>query len=148
MQRHVRRLAGWWKSQWNTQESIHSIRKWTQPHTHIHAHRPMQESSVHTWTPCSSLVSAEFRLWPVKLKALVGQSCPTLWDLMDCSPPGSSVHGILQARVLEWVAIPSSRGSSWPRDRIWVSWIAVDSLPSEPLRKPQYTKWYYTSTYI
>ena len=40
------------------------------------------------------------------------QSCPTLWDPMDCSPPGSSVHGILQARILEWVAMPSSRGSS------------------------------------
>ena len=39
---------------------------------------------------------------------------------MDCSPPGSSVHGILQARILEWVAISSSRGSSWPRDRIYI----------------------------
>ena len=41
----------------------------------------------------------------------------------DCSPPGSSVCGILQAKVLEWVAIPFSRGSFWPRDRIWYSWI-------------------------
>ena len=39
------------------------------------------------------------------------QSCPTLCNPMDCSPPGSSVHGILQARTLEWVAMPSSRGS-------------------------------------
>ena len=38
------------------------------------------------------------------------QSCPTLCDPMDCSPPGSSAHGILQARILEWVAMPSSRG--------------------------------------
>ena len=44
------------------------------------------------------------------------QSCPTLWDPMDYSPPGSFVHGILQARILEWVAMPSSRGSSQPRD--------------------------------
>ena len=44
------------------------------------------------------------------------QSCPTLCDPMDCSLPGSSVHGILQARILEWVAMPSSRGSSQPRD--------------------------------
>ena len=43
---------------------------------------------------------------------------------MDSSPPGSSIHGILQARILEWVAIPFSRGSSWPRDRTWVSCIA------------------------
>ena len=54
-------------------------------------------------------------------KSEVIQSCPTLCDPMDCSPPGSSIHGIFQARVLEWVAISCSRGSSWPRDRTWVS---------------------------
>ena len=43
---------------------------------------------------------------------------------MDCSPPGSSIHRISQARILEWVAIPFSRGSSWPRDRTGVSWIS------------------------
>ena len=47
----------------------------------------------------------------------VTQSCPTLCDPMDCSLPGSSVHGIFQARILEWVAISFSRRSSWPRDR-------------------------------
>ena len=55
---------------------------------------------------------------------------------MDCSPPGSSNHGILQARILEWVAISFSRGSSWLRDRTQVSCIAGDSLPSEPPGKP------------
>ena len=54
-----------------------------------------------------------------------------LCDPMDCSPPGSSVHGILQARTLEGVAISSSRGSSQPRDWTRVSCIAGDSLPSE-----------------
>ena len=54
----------------------------------------------------------------------VAQSCPTLCDPMDCSPPGSSVHGILQARILKWVAISFSRGSSWPRDRTQVSHIS------------------------
>ena len=53
--------------------------------------------------------------------ALVTQLCPSLCDPMDCSPPGSSVHGILQARALEWVAIPFSRGSSPPRDWTLVS---------------------------
>ena len=51
----------------------------------------------------------------MKVKVLVAQSCLTLWDPMDCSPPGSSVHGILeffQARILEWAAIPFSSGSS------------------------------------
>ena len=50
----------------------------------------------------------------------VAQSCPTLGDPVDCSPPGSSVHGILQAGILEWVAMPSSRGSPPPRNRTQV----------------------------
>ena len=52
------------------------------------------------------------------------QSCPTLCDPTDCSPPGFSVHGIFQARILEWVAVFFSRGSSQPRDRTQVSCIA------------------------
>ena len=52
------------------------------------------------------------------------QSCLTLCDPMDCNPTGSSVHGILQERILEWVAMPSSRGSSWPRDRTQVSYVS------------------------
>ena len=51
------------------------------------------------------------------VKLLVTQSCLTLCDPMDCSPPGSSVHEILQAGILEWVVIPSSRGSPWRRDQ-------------------------------
>ena len=53
----------------------------------------------------------------VKVKALVAQSCPALCDSMNCSLPGSSGHGIPQARILEWVTIPFSRGSSQPRDQ-------------------------------
>ena len=53
----------------------------------------------------------------------VAQSCPTLCDPMDCSLPGSSVHGIFQAKVLEWIAISSSRGSSRPRDQTQISHI-------------------------
>ena len=55
---------------------------------------------------------------------------------MDCSPPGASVHGILQARILEWVAMPSSRGSSQPRDRTQClpHW-QMSSLPLAPLEK-------------
>ena len=55
---------------------------------------------------------------------LVAQSCPTLCDPMDCSPPGFSVYGIVQARILQWVAIPLSTGSSQPSDWKWVSHIA------------------------
>ena len=57
----------------------------------------------------------------------VTQPCPTLCDPMDCSPPSSSVRGILQARLLEWVAISSSRGSSWPRDWTCVSCISASA---------------------
>ena len=59
-------------------------------------------------------------------KVKVTQSCPTLCDPTDCSPPGFSVHGILQARILECIAIPFSRGSSQPRDQTQVSHIAGD----------------------
>ena len=52
------------------------------------------------------------------------QLCLTLCNYMDCSPPGSSVHGFLHARILEWVAISSSRGFSWHRDRMYVSYIS------------------------
>ena len=55
---------------------------------------------------------------------------------MDCSLPGSSVHGILQARILAWVAISSSSGSSQPRDWTQASSLQADSLPSEPPWKP------------
>ena len=55
---------------------------------------------------------------------LAAQSCPTLCDPMDRSLPGSALHGILQARVLEWVAVSFSRGSSQPRDRTQLSYIA------------------------
>ena len=49
--------------------------------------------------------------------------CPILWNTLDCNPPGSAVHGIFQATVLEWIAISFSRGSSQPRDWTWVSHI-------------------------
>ena len=70
-------------------------------------------------------------LWPegggflsVKMKVLVAQMGPTLWNPMDCNPPASSVRGILQARILEWVAIPFSRASSQPKDWTQFSCIA------------------------
>ena len=50
------------------------------------------------------------------------QSCPTLCDPMDWSPPGSSAHGIFQARIREWVAISFSRGSFWTKDQTHISW--------------------------
>ena len=66
--------------------------------------------------------------------------CPNVCDPTDCSLPGSSVHGILQARILQWVPMSSSRGSSQPRDRTRVSCLLhwqTGSLPLVPPRKPQ-----------
>ena len=67
---------------------------------------------------------------------LVTQSCPTLCDPVHYSPPGSSVHGIIQARILEWVAISFSRGSSWTRDRTQVSCIAGRCFTVWATREP------------
>ena len=67
---------------------------------------------------------------------LIAQSCPILCDPVDCSPPGSSVHGILQARILEWIAISFSKGSSQPKDRTHILSLVADSLPAEPSGKP------------
>ena len=63
------------------------------------------------------------QLGGLKVKVLVIQSFPTLCDPMDCSPSGSTVNGILQVKILEWVAILFSKGSSLPRDWLQVSWI-------------------------
>ena len=67
----------------------------------------------------------------------VAQSCPTLCDPMDCSLSGSSVHGIFQARVLEWIAISFSRGSSQVRDRTQVSSIAGVFFTTRVTREAQ-----------
>ena len=75
------------------------------------------------WTaPSNFVINARYEI--DESESEVAQSCPTLWDPMDCSLPGSSLHGILQARVFEWVAISFSRGSSRPRD-----WICVSHIP-------------------
>ena len=58
---------------------------------------------------------------PARVHVQSLQSCPTLYYPVDCSPPGSFIHGILQARILECLALPSSRGSSQPRDQTCVS---------------------------
>ena len=85
---------------------VHRVTKswaWLKRHcTHVHVH-------THTYNI---------------LCVFVAQLCLTLCDSKDRSPPGSSVHGILQARTLKWLAISFSRGSSWPRDRTWVFCIA------------------------
>ena len=73
---------------------------------------------------------------------LVTQSCPTLRDPTNCSPPSSSVHGILQARILDWIVISFSRGSSQPRIKPRPLTLLADSLLSQP---PHFLK-YITSS--
>ena len=67
----------------------------------------------------------------------VCSQCLTLCDPLDCSPPGTSVHGVLQARILEWAALPSFRGSSRPRDRTPSPALAGGFFTTEPPGKPQ-----------
>ena len=77
---------------------------------------------------------------------LVAKLCPILCNLMDCSPPGSSVHGILQARILEWVAIPPPRDLPISGTEPRSSALQADSLPLSPLRSVMTTvggKYYY-----
>ena len=76
---------------------------------------------------CCSFAFLASSIWDLsspESESEVAQLCPTLCDPMDCSLPGSSVHGILQARILEWVAISFSRGSSQHRDQTRVSRVA------------------------
>ena len=76
-------------------------------------------SDQHPKTQKWKLLRERWERW--KSESEVAQSCPTLCSCMDCSLPGSSTHGIFQARILEWVAIPFSRGSSQPKDQTCVS---------------------------
>ena len=71
------------------------------------------------------------------MKVLVAQSCLTLCNPIDCGPPGFSIHGILQARILEWIAIPSPGDHPNPGIEPRSHALQVDSLSSEPLGKPQ-----------
>ena len=76
--------------------------------------------------PFSEMLLFRWQKSPTVVELL---SCLTLSDPVDCNPPGSSVHGILQARILEWVAIPFSRGSSQPRDPTRVSLVSCIGRP-------------------
>ena len=79
--------------------------------------------ALRTWIllPREGTIKVPLRFKHRCVPAKLPQSCLILYDPKDCSPPGSSVCEILQARMLEWVAIPSSRGFSWPRDWTCVS---------------------------
>ena len=87
------------------------------PWGHERVRHDLARSCLQTQS-CSEVLRARISTYEFVCVCSVAQLCPTLCDPM--SPPGSSVQGIFQARILEWVAVSYSRGSSWPRDRTWV----------------------------
>ena len=95
-----------------------------------------------------SMLSLLLWFWKVKMKVLVSQSCLTLWNCMDCSLPGCSIRGILQARLLEWFAIlfskdlPNSGIEPRPLE------MQADSLPSEPQGIYNQQSWCYCCDYL
>ena len=78
---------------------------------------------------------ARAHVWAHVHAHIIAQFCLTLCNAMDGGPPGSSVHGNFQARILEWVAYPFSRGSSQPRNETGFPALQADSVLSEPLGK-------------
>ena len=97
---------------------------------YCHYHLPAQNLPRFSQIPrqfCSRICVYIHILYMCVLCAELLQSWLTLCDPMDCSPPGSSDHGILQARIQEWVAMPSSRASSWPRDWTHISYVSCIS---------------------
>ena len=111
-------------------------------------------SQPRDWTQVSGIAGKFFAVWvtreaqwQMKWSGLkVAQSCLTLCDYMDCSLPGSSVHRILQARILEWVAVPFSRRSSQPRNSTQVSCIAGEFFTVWATREAQSI--FYASKYF
>ena len=102
----------------------------------IEGAKPLSEEIViplEQWLERHKLYQAAFYddVDKTESESFVIQSCLTLCNPTDCSPPGSSAHRFLQARILELVAIPFSRASSQPKDQTWVFSLQADSLPFE-----------------
>ena len=104
------------------------ILEWTDMPSSREPSQPRDQTCV-SYVSCIGMRSKSF------------QSCPTLCDPLDCGPSGSSNYGILQARILKWVAMPFSRGSSQSRDQTYIYYVylpwQVGSLPLVPPGKPQ-----------
>ena len=103
---------------WTHTENTNILTKWDYTQA-----IPVMDTILLFFTSSFALHSSP-RSPPACMQAKSLQSCPTLCDPMDCSPPGSSVYGILQARILEWVVMPSSKESSQSRGGIHFSYIS------------------------
>ena len=100
------------------------IEEWIKCDTHTHTYYSVMKK----WWSIAIFnnIYGYYAKWNIRwsevlVEMLVAQSCPTLWDPMDCNLPGFSVHQNLQARILKWFAIPFSRGSFWSKNWTWVS---------------------------
>ena len=126
----LKRLGAWAQGEgrWNVTsqggpaDEIHKLQ-----HHFTQSPRGCQWPPLWRMRPHSNLLHRV--LMSLKKWVLVAHSGPTLCDPMDCNLTGSSVHGIPQVRLLEWVAMPSSRGSSWPRDQTPISCISGIGRP-------------------
>ena len=99
----------------------------------VHHEDKKELSREMEWSQKKHKSSCE-HFFPSESESEVAQLCPTLCYPVDCSPPGSSIHGIFQARVLKWVAISFSRGSSQRGIKPWSPALQADTLPSAPPR--------------
>ena len=110
-------------------KSLQSCPTQCDPHRrqHTRLHRPWDSPGKNTGVDCHFL-----QCMKVKSESEVAQSYSTLCDPMDCSLPGSSVHGIFQARVLEWVAISFLQGILRLKDQTWISCLAGGFFSAEP----------------
>ena len=121
--------GNWWFWEFGVEFSSHVDIQWSLTSFVFHVSPKMKGKPFHS--PDFSCPTGHYAPPPEYhhsltqlVKVLVTQLCPTFCNPTDCNPPGSSVHGILQARIPEWVAVPFSRGSSWPWDQTLVSYIA------------------------
>ena len=81
-------------------------------------------SPIYFYLPLKQVSAASHKVYCMYARSLSQFASHRLWDLIDCSPPGSSVHGIFQARIPEWPDISYSRGASWPRDQTLISCVS------------------------
>ena len=117
----------WWASVHRVAKSQTQLKRLNMhAHTHTHActHKWIKRTNQNrNWQNKFKISSTVYKKSLSRVRLFV-TPCPTLCDPVDCSLPGSSLHGILQARILEWVAISFLKGSSRPRDRTRVTHIA------------------------
>ena len=115
---------------------LHYLLEFVQTHVHL-VGNPLRDFFILRIEKVRILsILSESISKPVLVMCVFTKSSLTLCDPMDCSLPGSLVHGILQARILEWVAISSSRGSSRPRDQTGVFCLAGGFFTTEPPGRP------------